>query len=181
MDNRQPSTSRSNPCLNSTDNCMNLSLPASTHSSRPGTPQDYAEGTYSNCKGLLKLANEIKAYSISINGCHKGFNDLIQDGLTDTEHPTMMENTRVLENLNERYQQALKRYTLGGEHRLFLCGSYVVSDIAVVRDRIGSDINHPMSTTKGKETNSSSDSPAINPMDYLYNNGLLNHCNHIKD
>ncbi|GFW78888.1 hypothetical protein TNCV_2059091 [Trichonephila clavipes] len=89
------------PTLTHLDNhsmvyCMDLSLPASTLSLRPGTPQDYCNGSHSNCQGLLKLASVIKACSIAIDGCHKGINELIQAGLTDP-NPIMLENSRVLD------------------------------------------------------------------------------------
>ncbi|GFU02799.1 hypothetical protein TNCV_1893341 [Trichonephila clavipes] len=112
MDNRQPSTSGSNPSLShSAYSCMDLSLPASTQSSRPGTPQGYVNRSLSNCQGLLKLTNNIKAYSTSIDGCHKCINDLIQASLTDPNNPIMVENTRVLEALNERNQQTVSEFT----------------------------------------------------------------------
>ncbi|GFY74220.1 hypothetical protein TNIN_200171 [Trichonephila inaurata madagascariensis] len=101
------STAGSTSMLNySTENIMNLSLPASAQSSRPGKPQDFATGS-SNCQGLLRLANLLKGYAISIDGCHRGINELIQAGLTDPNNSIMLDNTRVLKDYNQRYQQAV--------------------------------------------------------------------------
>ncbi|GFW35880.1 hypothetical protein TNCV_1927111 [Trichonephila clavipes] len=100
---------QSTPTLDhSSEKIMELSLPASPQPSRPGTPQDFATIS-SNCQGLLRL--DIKGHSIFIDGCHRGINALVQAGLTDSNHPIMLENTRVLKNLNERYQQAVSEFT----------------------------------------------------------------------
>ncbi|GFT71309.1 ATP-dependent DNA helicase [Trichonephila clavipes] len=83
---------------------MESSLSNSTQSSRPGTPQVLTNGL--NCKGLQNLATDIKAYSFAIDRCRKLINALIQEGLTDPNNPIMMENTRVFEKYNLKYQQA---------------------------------------------------------------------------
>ncbi|GFY42577.1 hypothetical protein TNIN_395531 [Trichonephila inaurata madagascariensis] len=89
---------------------MDFSLPASPQTRRPVTPQDFAAGS-SNCQELLKLAKLVKGYAISIEGCQKGINGLLQAGLTDLNHPTMLDYTRVLEDYNQRYQQAVSEFT----------------------------------------------------------------------
>ncbi|GFY42580.1 hypothetical protein TNIN_395561 [Trichonephila inaurata madagascariensis] len=96
--------------VNSTEKIMDFSLPASPQTRRPVTPQDFAAGS-SNCQELLKLAKLVKGYAISIEGCQKGINGLLQAGLTDLNHPTMLDYTRVLEDYNQRYQQAVSEFT----------------------------------------------------------------------
>ncbi|GFT47347.1 hypothetical protein TNCV_3749251 [Trichonephila clavipes] len=112
LENLHPSTSGSSSILNcSTEKIMDLSLPASTQSSRPGTPQDFTNISHSNCQGLLRLAEDIKTYNITINECYRGIKDLIQAGLTDPNNPIIAESTKVLEDYNQRYQQAVSEFT----------------------------------------------------------------------
>ncbi|GFY49033.1 hypothetical protein TNIN_260931 [Trichonephila inaurata madagascariensis] len=64
------------PSADDDEKIMDLSLPASPLTSRPGTPKEFAAGS-TNCRELIKLAETIKMYFISIEGCQQGINDLL--------------------------------------------------------------------------------------------------------
>ncbi|GFW77757.1 hypothetical protein TNCV_2805041 [Trichonephila clavipes] len=84
------------------ENSMDIPLPASPQASRPGTPQDLAT-TSPIFQNLRRLATEIKSYSIAIEGTHSLINNLMAQGMTDPEHPTLIDNANFLDKINGFY------------------------------------------------------------------------------
>ncbi|GFX90212.1 hypothetical protein TNCV_2449871 [Trichonephila clavipes] len=130
----------------SSEKITELSLPASPQALRPGTPQDFTSSS-SNCQGLQRLANDFKGYSISIDGCHRGINALIQAGLTDPNNSIMLNNTKVLEEYNQIYQQAQNNHFLDYEDRQ---GTRL---LPVASEWTGSAINHRRPSSYSSELN----------------------------
>ncbi|GFY05514.1 hypothetical protein TNCV_218961 [Trichonephila clavipes] len=84
---------------------MGVPLPALPQASRPGTPQDLAT-TSPICQNLRRISMDIKCYSIAIEGTHALINDMMSQGMTDPNHPTLVENANFLERMNVLSQQA---------------------------------------------------------------------------
>ncbi|GFX77404.1 hypothetical protein TNCV_2956021 [Trichonephila clavipes] len=89
---------------------MDLSLPASPQDSRPETPQDF-DATSSKCQDLYSAATEVKVLVPSIELVHSQINNLITQGQTDPDDPTILEKSQLLERLNGYYQQAVSHFT----------------------------------------------------------------------
>ncbi|GFY65566.1 hypothetical protein TNIN_415271 [Trichonephila inaurata madagascariensis] len=72
-------------------NVMELSLPSSTDSTRPGTP------TVTNCERLHDITTDIKKFGIVIENIQSTIRALHLNGINDDNDPTLMDQTRRLQ------------------------------------------------------------------------------------
>ncbi|GFX63444.1 hypothetical protein TNCV_622431 [Trichonephila clavipes] len=88
---------------------MDLSLPASTHSSRPLTPQEYASPTkqVTNCSKLQFLATNINLLAAEVESIKK----LIQSIFWITDTPRTPSWMKRLKTCSEQHQQAISEFS----------------------------------------------------------------------
>ncbi|GFY37632.1 hypothetical protein TNIN_145541 [Trichonephila inaurata madagascariensis] len=72
-------------------NVMELSLPSSTDSTRPGTP------TVTNCERLYDITTDIKKFGIVIENIQSTIRALHLNGINDDNDPTLMDQSRRLQ------------------------------------------------------------------------------------
>ncbi|GFT15496.1 hypothetical protein TNCV_3265041 [Trichonephila clavipes] len=85
-------------------NVMELSLPSSNDSSRPGTP------TESNCERLISIKNDIEKFSIVVENTKAGLKTLLFAGIPEND-PTILDHNRRLEEYQRLQQLAVSEFT----------------------------------------------------------------------
>ncbi|GFT96560.1 PRE_C2HC domain-containing protein [Trichonephila clavipes] len=84
---------------------MELSLPSSNDSTRPGTP------TKSNCERLIAIKNDIEKFSIVVENTKAGLKTLLFAGIPEND-PTILDHNRRLEEYQRLQQLAVKKKKL---------------------------------------------------------------------
>ncbi|GFY43803.1 hypothetical protein TNIN_139351 [Trichonephila inaurata madagascariensis] len=79
-------------------NIMELSLPSSPNSSRPGTP------TATNCERLTAIQEDIEKFGIVIEATKSTIKTLLFTGVADDNDPTLLDHNRRLDEY-QRLQQ----------------------------------------------------------------------------
>ncbi|GFY76257.1 hypothetical protein TNIN_420941 [Trichonephila inaurata madagascariensis] len=107
---RTPASLASTP-LKENENVMEFSLPSSTRSSRPRTPQDLDPQTIrpSNCRKLQLLATMIKSHAADVESSKQLINVIISKGYTKQD-PFLLETYQRLEDCSLRHQQAVSEF-----------------------------------------------------------------------
>ncbi|GFX19974.1 hypothetical protein TNCV_1435341 [Trichonephila clavipes] len=85
-------------------NVMELSLPSSNESTRPGTP------TESNCERLVAIKNDIEKFSIVVENTKAGLKTLLFAGIPEND-PTILDHNRRLEEYQRLQQLAVSEFT----------------------------------------------------------------------
>ncbi|GFW03337.1 nucleic-acid-binding protein from transposon X-element [Trichonephila clavipes] len=83
---------------------MDLSLPSSTETSRPGTP------TETNCERLISIKNDIEKFSIVVENTKAGLKTLLFAGIPEND-PTILDHNRRLEEYQRLQQLAVSEFT----------------------------------------------------------------------
>ncbi|GFW07246.1 putative RNA-directed DNA polymerase from transposon X-element [Trichonephila clavipes] len=84
-------------------NIMELSLPSSNESTRPGTP------TESNCERLIAIKNDIEKFSIVVENTKAGLKTLLFAGIPEN-YPTILDHNRRLEDCSPvKYSQSISK------------------------------------------------------------------------
>ncbi|GFY58655.1 hypothetical protein TNIN_205451 [Trichonephila inaurata madagascariensis] len=86
-------------------NIMELSLPSSTNSSRPGTP------TVTNCERLTAIKKDIEKFGIVIEATKSTIKTLLFAGVTDDNDPTLLHYNRRLDEIQMLQQLAVSEFT----------------------------------------------------------------------
>ncbi|GFV93402.1 hypothetical protein TNCV_4540131 [Trichonephila clavipes] len=86
------------------DNVMDLSLPSSNESSRPGTP------TETNCERLISIKNDIEKFGIVVENTKAGLKTLLFAGIPENG-PTILDHNRRLEEYQRLQQLAVSEFT----------------------------------------------------------------------
>ncbi|GFT71384.1 hypothetical protein TNCV_1151251 [Trichonephila clavipes] len=85
-------------------NIMELSLPSSNESTRPGTP------TETNCERLISIKNDIEKFSIVVENTTAGLKTLLFAGIPEND-PTILDHNRRLEEYQRLRQLAVSEFT----------------------------------------------------------------------
>ncbi|GFU83171.1 nucleic-acid-binding protein from transposon X-element [Trichonephila clavipes] len=85
-------------------NIMELSLPSSNESTRPGTP------TETNCERLISIKNDIEKFSIVVENTKAGLKTLLFAGIPESD-PTILDHNRRLEEYQRLRQLAEGEFT----------------------------------------------------------------------
>ncbi|GFW87507.1 hypothetical protein TNCV_1301521 [Trichonephila clavipes] len=85
-------------------NVMELSLPSSNESTRPGTP------TESNCERLIAIKNDIEKFSIVVENTKSGLKTLLFAGIPEND-PTILDHNRRIEEYQRLQQLAVSEFT----------------------------------------------------------------------
>ncbi|GFY71651.1 hypothetical protein TNIN_14441 [Trichonephila inaurata madagascariensis] len=85
-------------------NVMELSLPSSTDSTRPGTP------TVTNCERLHDITTDIKKFGIVIENIQSTIRALHLNGINDDNDPTLMDQTRRLQEYQRLQHLAVSEF-----------------------------------------------------------------------
>ncbi|GFX31365.1 hypothetical protein TNCV_2061811 [Trichonephila clavipes] len=86
------------------NNVMDLSLPSSTDSTRPGTP------TETNFERLVSIKNDIEKFSIVVESTKAGLKTLLFAGIPEND-PTILDHNRRLEEYQRLQQLAVSEFT----------------------------------------------------------------------
>ncbi|GFU80874.1 hypothetical protein TNCV_5048701 [Trichonephila clavipes] len=86
------------------NNVIDLSLPSSTDSTRPGTP------TETNCERLISIKNDIEKFSIVVENTKAGLKTLLFAGIPEND-PTILDHNRRLEEYQRLQQLAVSEFT----------------------------------------------------------------------
>ncbi|GFY47707.1 hypothetical protein TNIN_272161 [Trichonephila inaurata madagascariensis] len=86
-------------------NVMELSLPSSTNSTRPGTP------TATNYERLKAIQKDIKKFGIVIEATKPTIKTLLFTGVADDDDPTLLDHNRRLEEYQRLQQLAVSEFT----------------------------------------------------------------------
>ncbi|GFY72208.1 hypothetical protein TNIN_341231 [Trichonephila inaurata madagascariensis] len=85
-------------------NVMELSLPSSTDSTRPGTP------TVTNCERLNDITTDIKKFGIVIENIQSTIRALHLNGINDDNDPTLMDQNRRLQEYQRLQHLAVSEF-----------------------------------------------------------------------
>ncbi|GFY45169.1 hypothetical protein TNIN_221941 [Trichonephila inaurata madagascariensis] len=85
-------------------NVMELSLPSSTDSTRPGTP------TVTNCERLHDITTDIKKFGIVIENIQSTIRALHLNGINDDNDPTLMDQSRRLQEYQRLQHLAVSEF-----------------------------------------------------------------------
>ncbi|GFT72295.1 nucleic-acid-binding protein from transposon X-element [Trichonephila clavipes] len=85
-------------------NIMELSLPSSNESTRPGTP------TETNCEQLISIKNDIEKFSIVVENTKAGLKTLLFAGIPEND-PTILDHNRRLEEYQRLRQLAVSEFS----------------------------------------------------------------------